>query len=260
MKTKRLDAAVILNISPDHLDRYKTFADYAAAKIKIRDCLLPNHPFFISRQIGQEWKIEGEVFNPTSDFTPWTHERVAAISALRYIQLGVPERENVQAAYAVCAQLGVSNFDFCRGLETFRKPAHRIEWVGEKEGVAFYNDSKATNIDSVAHAMSLFTGPLILLAGGVDKGASYAPWIASFQEKVKMIIAFGQAAAKMELELSASFPFFRVATMEEALLLATKEAKRGMSILLSPGCSSYDQFRNYEHRGDEFKRLVRGML
>ena len=257
MGTKCLEGAVILNITPDHLDRYPSIREYAAAKFKIGDCLLPGKVLWISRQIEEEFGLKGERFDPTADYEPWTEEKLRAHSKIRSIQLGMPERQNIQAAYAICHTLGVSKMEFARGLETFRKPEHRIEWVAEKNGILFYNDSKATNIDSVMHAVNLFEEPIILLAGGVDKGASYTPWIDCFKKKVKMIIAFGQAASKMESELASAFPFRRTATMKEAIELSLQWAEKGTSVLLSPGCSSFDQFRNYEHRGDEFKRLVR---
>ena len=89
---------------------------------------------------------------------------------MRYIQLGVPERQNIQAAYPLCHHFGITDVQFWRGLETFRKPKHRIEFVGEWNGISFYDDSKATNIDSVMHAVGLFDAPIVLLAGGVHKG------------------------------------------------------------------------------------------
>ncbi|MBS0625747.1 MAG: UDP-N-acetylmuramoyl-L-alanine--D-glutamate ligase [Verrucomicrobia bacterium] len=260
MESKCLEAAALLNITPDHLDRYASMKEYADAKFRIGKCVKAGGKFWVSKAVKEIYGGEGEVFDPSAEYAPWSDEKIAAISMLRYIQLGVPEKQNVQAAYQICKGLGVSDLEFRRGLETFRKPAHRIEWVDEKNGVTFYNDSKATNIDSVMHAVSLFEGPLILLAGGYDKGASYKPWIDCFQSKVKMIIAFGGAASKIEAELKDAFRLTRVGTLDEAVRLAAIRAEKGDSILLSPGCSSYDQFRNYEHRGDEFKRLVKGLV
>ena len=98
---------------------------------------------------------------------------VAFISPIRYIQMGVPEWQNVQAAQSLCRTCGISDGELNRGLETFRKPAHRIEYVGAWNGISFYNDSKVTNIDAVMHAIKLFEGPIVLIVGGVDKGGSY---------------------------------------------------------------------------------------
>ena len=255
MQTKRFEAAILLNITPDHLDRYRGLEAYAAAKFRLRHCLLPGGVFFLSHQVQKQWKAEGEIFDPPLEPVPWEEVCSPKDSLLS----GVPERQNIWAAYRICRRLGVSLQQFQEALKTFRKPPHRIEWVAEKNGSVYYNDSKATNLDSVIHALALFEKPVILLVGGVDKGAPYAPWIDCFRDKVKMIIAFGAAAFKMESELSGFFPFYRTATMEEAVELASKLTVSGTTVLLSPGCSSYDQFRNYEHRGDEFKRLVRGL-
>ena len=171
--------------------------------------------------------------------------------------MGMPEQENIRAAFAIAAYLGVTDDEFRRGLAAFRKPPHRIEWVAEIGGVSYYNDSKSSNIDSVMHAMALFKGPVVLIIGGVDKGASYRPWIEAFKGKVKKIVAYGQASLKMEHELADFFPFSRVQTLQEAVDGARAAARKNDIVLLSPGCSSFDQFRNYEHRGEEFKRLVK---
>lgn len=231
-----LEAAVILNIEPDHLDRYASFEEYRAAKLRIEKALLPGGKFFVSKSL--------------LPFAP------SAESFEEDPSLG----QNEQAAKKVSELFGVSSSQFFDALKTFQRPAHRIEWVAEKNGRMYYNDSKATNVDSVMHAVRSLEGPLILLVGGRDKGASYAPWIACFEKKVKMLVAFGEAAFKIESELGPFFPFVRVATLDQAVKCAAAHAEPGASIVLSPGCSSYDQFRNYEHRGEEFKRLVREEL
>lgn len=231
-----LKAAVILNIEPDHLDRYASFEDYRVAKLRIEKALLPGGKFFVSRSLLP--------FVPSAE----TYEEDSSLS------------QNEQAAFKISQLFNIAPSQFYSALKTFQRPPHRIEWVAEKNGCVYYNDSKATNVDSVMHAVRSLKGPLILLIGGKDKGASYEPWLACFREKVKMLIAFGEAAFKMESELAPFFPFVRVANLEQAFSCALKHAESGASILLSPGCSSYDQFRNYEHRGEEFKRLVREHL
>jgi UDP-N-acetylmuramoylalanine--D-glutamate ligase len=253
MVAKRLEAAVYLNMTPDHLDRYGSMWDYAAAKARIQDCLVDGGRLFVSKQVMSEY---GDLFHRPVEIFDAMEESVAPFERLRYIQLGVPEQQNVKAAFALCSVFGVSSEQFQKSLATFRKPPHRIEWLGEKNGVHYYNDSKATNIDSVMYAIALFEGPIVLIAGGVDKGASYAPWIESFRGKVRAIVAYGEAAPKMESELAGHFVFKRVDRMAEAVAWAKGEAKGQEIVLLSPGCSSYDQFRSYAHRGDEFKRLV----
>ena len=142
------------------------------------------------------------------------------------------------------------------GLETFKKPAHRIEFIATLNGVDYFNDSKGTNIDATIKAVEAMTKDVVLIAGGVDKGASYKPWKKSFAGKVKQVFAIGQAAAKIAQELSPEFEVEIVPTLQDAVECARNLAKSGMSVLLSPGCSSYDMFRDYAHRGDEFKKFV----
>ncbi len=234
MQTRSLLGAAILNITPDHLDRYDSMQQYVDAKMRIASCLINEENFFVSSQ-AYSWTKKGHILDASSS-------------------------ENVQAAFRLSSLFGVTSSECTRALSTFKKPPHRIEWVAEKRGSVYYNDSKATNVEAVLHAVNSLPGPLVILIGGLDKGAPYTPWIASFRDKVKMLVAFGQAAFTMESQLASSLPFCRAATLAEALQLASKYAEGGASVLLSPGCSSYDQFRNYEHRGDEFKRLVREMV
>ena len=173
-----------------------------------------------------------------------------------YEDSGKHDCENAVAAWVICSRLGVSSEAFSRGLETFRKPPHRIEWVREIGGVSYYDDSKGTNIDAVIQAVETMPSKVILIAGGVDKGFSYLPWKEFFGGKVKQIMAIGQAAEKMYQELHPYFAITRVDSFEKAVALAAVVAQKGDCVLLSPGCSSFDQFRDYAHRGEEFQKLV----
>ncbi len=244
----RFDAAAILNITPNHLNRHASMEEYAAAKLRIVHCLKPGGRLFISRQVLQDYRIKnGTVFDNMIGMPPG-EERV---------RLGLPEWANVAAARALCAFCKLPEIAIDSALKTFRKPPHRIEWVAEIDGVAYYNDSKASNIEAVMHAVRLFAGPVILICGGVDKGSSYAPWLACFQGKVAKVVVFGQAAEKMERELGAVFSVNRVSTLKEAVQAARMMSREGDTVLFSPGCSSYDQFANYEERGEMFKKIVR---
>lgn len=246
LHSRRLEAALILNITPNHLDRYLSMQAYVDAKARIKNCLKEGGELYVSKQVRDEY-IEAEIFEKEVDL----------INNLSYMQLGMPSKQSVQAAYLLCKRCGVTDVEFLRGLQTYRKPPHRIEWVAEINGVSYYNDSKSSNIHSVMHAVGRFEGPIVLIIGGLHKGSSYRPWIECFEGKVRMIIAYGQAAPIMEFELAPSFPFQKVDRFADAVKLAKAEAKNQETVLLSPGCSSYDQFKSYEHRGDEFKRLVR---
>ena len=253
LQAKKLKASVYLNLTPDHLDRYPTMRDYAAAKAKIQNC---SDKLFVSKQVAEEY---GDLLKPGFEIFEYDQEALAPNSWLEYIQLGAPERQNVQAAEALCAEFGVGKDRFLEAIKDFKKPHHRIEWIGEARGVHYFNDSKGTNVDAVLHAMELFKGPVILIAGGVDKGASYQRWIKKFEGIVKKIIAYGEAASRMEAELSPFFLFERFELFGDAFDTASREAKEGDSVLLSPGCSSFDQFRNYEHRGDEFRKKFKSL-
>ena len=165
--------------------------------------------------------------------------------------------ENMLAAYALCADRGITAENFLEGWMTFKKPAHRIEFVTEIRGVKYYDDSKGTNIDAVLRAVQMLEGPIILIAGGVDKGAPYTAWLAEFKNKVKFICAIGQAAAKIAAELSSCIPVKILKNLDEAVQQAAQEAQKGDVVLLSPGCASFDMFRDYAHRGEEYQRAVR---
>lgn len=243
------EAAAVLNITPNHLNWHPTMEAYARAKLRVAGCLKKGGKLFVSEQVASDF---GHLLE---DFDLFDKKSIAWNRDLSYIKRGLPESENIQAAFAFAEHFGLE--EYARDVETFAKPPHRIEWVRERLGVSYFNDSKASNVHAVLHAVSLFEGPLVLLVGGVHKGASYGLWREPFQRKVKRIIAFGESSAQMEAELSSTFPFLRVSCLEEAVKEASREAKRGDTVLLSPGCSSYDQFRSFEHRGEEFKRIVR---
>jgi UDP-N-acetylmuramoylalanine--D-glutamate ligase len=167
--------------------------------------------------------------------------------------------ENLIAAYALCRQVGIPADFFCQALPTFKKPPHRIEYVRTLRGVTYYDDSKGTNVDAVIRAVSSLPRQVVLIAGGVDKGAPYTPWIAPFAGKVKLICAIGAAAPKIQADLGESIPTYILADMEAAVKYATKAAAPNEHVLLSPGCSSFDMYKNYAHRGEEFQRLVHAL-
>ncbi len=254
MRTPVFDAAVLLNITPDHLDRYECMEDYAKAKCHLQSLLNAGAPFFVQAQAASEYRhLLGmqnvQTLNPES-------ENIECILPLEYRERGGHECENLMAAWALCRRFSISKEQFLSAVKTFRKPPHRIEFVREIEGVSFFDDSKGTNIDAVIQAVKVMKGPVILIAGGVDKGASYLLWKDSFAGKVKKIIAIGEAAPKIYSELH---PYFNI-KLADTLLSAVQEAKTdaesGDSVLLSPGCSSFDMFRDYAHRGEEFQRFV----
>ncbi len=267
MHTPLFDAGVILNITPDHLDRYDTFEDYARAKCHLQNLMKPSASFFVQKLVASNPLIDRknvktfgferdcDLFSDQSVIT--VCEKVECILPLNYREMGKHDVENAMAAWALCRSFSISKEQFSAALSSFKKPSHRVEFIRTVGGVSFYDDSKGTNIDAVVQAVRAMKGPVILIAGGVDKGASYLLWKEHFLGKVKEIVAIGQAAPKIYSEL---YPYFTVKladTLESAVQAASSDAESGDSVLLSPGCSSFDMFQDYAHRGAEFQRIVR---
>ncbi len=242
LQAQRLDAAAILNITPDHLDRYSSFEDYAATKWRIASARKLGAPLFI-----------GKGLSPIS-LLP---ECVEYINPVSYRGDVGHDAENVAVAERLCNVLGVGSQAFMEALESFRKPPHRLELVLSAEGVSYYNDSKATNVAAVVSAVRQLPGELVVIVGGVDKGGSYAPWREAFRGKVRKVCAIGEAAATIEEQLSPDCAVERCSSFEDAVTVARSHANPGDSVLLSPGCASFDMFRDYAHRGEEFARIVR---
>lgn len=267
LSTPILDAGLILNITPDHLDRYGEMEPYANAKCRLENCLKPNGHLYVSEKA---WEGYGHLLKEKPRLygylkTSYIHTDLQKVfrDGKEMFELPLPlqnrkshEVENFLAAYSICAERGVRGEEFLQGFETFNKPKHRIEFVKEHQGVFFYDDSKGTNIDAVTSAVQSLDRLIILIAGGVDKGASYRPWIKEFKNKVKSICAIGQAADKISQELTPQIPVTIFKTLEEAVREAARVAVKGDIVLLSPGCSSFDMFKDYAHRGEEFQRIV----
>jgi len=267
-----LERGVILNITPDHLDRYRTMEAYARAKCKIERALKPNGYLYVQEKV---WSDYGFLFKENNTHL-YGYSKTAFISTNLFslfcagqhlFELPSPlknhkshDLENFLAAFAICADQGVPANTFLSAWESFKKPPHRIEFVGELEGVRYYDDSKGTNIDAVIRAVQSLEGTIVLIAGGVDKGSTYNPWLEEFKNKVKLICAIGEAAAKIGEEMGSHLPVMIFSSLEEAVCQAARLAQPGESILLSPGCASFDMFKDYAHRGREFQRIVRALL
>lgn len=268
LHSKVIDVGVILNITPDHLDRYATMEEYAAAKIHLKDCLKANGMLYVHEGTYREWEslfgrfpVRRYGFNSSCTIFS-DQQKVFFKEKIDYFWPPVyrgrcdHDIENLMAAYALCREMGVTGEQFIAAAQTFKKPAHRIEFVENVEGVAYYDDSKGTNLDAVIRAVSSLQGDIVLIAGGVDKGAPYTPWLEAFGGKVKYVCAIGQAAEKISRDLHPNIAVERFSSLEAAVKKASEMAKPGENVLLSPGCSSFDMFRDYAHRGDEFKRIV----
>lgn len=239
MKTQSFDVGIILNITEDHLDRYLNFEEYAQTKCHLQQCLKKGGELIVHETVA-----------------PFLQPPYTSYTFMEEMPVGAPhDRANATAAFLAVKKLGISCQDFLSALQTFVKPAHRIEFVASVGKVNYYNDSKATNVDAAVKALEAMQTPVVLLAGGVDKGGSYEPLLA-FKDKIKQIFVFGQSGEKIEAALKDSFAISRCQTLDEAVKRASQSAKPGETVLLAPCCSSYDQFRSYAHRGEVFRSIV----
>ena len=239
LETRAFSAGALLNITPDHLDRYPSFEAYASAKWHLEKCLKQNSPFYVDRETYDKWApILGEV-------------DAELFSGQNHLE------KNFTAAEKLCSSLGIDGDDFYKHAATFKTLQHRIELVEIIDEVQWIDDSKGTNVDAVIQAVKIVPAPIVLIAGGVDKGSSYLPWIQGFNEKVHHICAIGEAASKIYNEINDTIPVTIYDTMEQAVAAAADYAIAGGAVLLSPGCSSFDMFRDYHHRGEMFKAFVR---
>jgi len=238
LQTPIFDIAAVLNITPDHLDRYPSMNEYVMAKARIKDCLKPGGMLYMNSHTLRKY---GGVFNgaPVKSYSGETFEE-----------------ENDEIACLLCRQFGVTKEQFVAAKKTFKKPPHRLEYVCTIDGVSYYNDSKGTNTDAVARAVQTLQKGIVLIAGGLDKGAPYTPWVDAFEGRVNRVCAIGEAAKKIRNVLSPHLPVTLCESLEHAVDTAAQFAVKGDSILLSPGCASFDMFRNFEERGETFKSIV----
>ena len=250
----RCAAATVLNVTPDHLDRYDSLETYAAAKERI----------FMNQRAGDAAVLNARDARVAAMKTPPGVSRVMfdAFATLRELGLelraktlrGAHNAENAAAACLLARHLGVT--DLQRGLDTYPGLPHRLEPVRVIDGVEWINDSKATNVDSVEKSLSAFARGVIIIMGGRGKGAPYAPLRELLKAKSKAILTIGEDASRIADELG---PAIACGDLKAAVAKARELAKSGDVVLLSPACASYDQFRNFEDRGDQFKALVRGL-
>jgi UDP-N-acetylmuramoylalanine--D-glutamate ligase len=269
----RPEIGVLLNLTPDHLDRHASFDDYAVAKMRMfenqldRDAAVLNaddpevtrrmpsrgHIYWFSRQkrVAEGAFLRDEQIFFRTDGTEMALARRGDIS-LR----GEHNLENVLAACAAAYLAGADPSAISSGVKTFQGVEHRLEFVAEIGGVAFYNDSKATNVDATRKALEAFPGPLIVILGGKDKGSPYTPLREPLHERARLVLLIGAAAEKIAADLGDAVEVERAETMERAVQIAMSRSQPGDVVLLAPACSSFDQFQNYEHRGHVFKELV----
>jgi UDP-N-acetylmuramoylalanine--D-glutamate ligase len=269
----RPEIGVLLNLTPDHLDRHASFDEYALAKMRMfenqleRDIAILNaddpeitkrmptkpHIFWFSRKK----RVAAGAF--LRDEQIFFRNEGSEVALGRRDEISLRGEHNVENALAACAAAYLAGADpaaIASGIKTFKGVEHRLEFVAEVSGVQFYNDSKATNVDAAVKAIEAFPGPLIVILGGKDKGSPYTPLRELLRERARMAILIGAAADKIAEDLGDAVPLESGGTLDRAVQLAMQNAHPGDTVLLAPSCSSFDQFENYEHRGRTFKDLV----
>lgn len=269
----RPSIAVFLNLTPDHLDRHKTLDAYGAAKARI-----------FANQTKDDFAVLNADDAASAAYAP-THSRVLWFSRKKMVMPGAYLRdgkivfahhgeeeliaavsqvplpgahnlENVLAAVTASRLAGVRPAQIEAGIKSFAGVEHRIEFVAELNGVRYYNDSKATNVDATLKALDSFPGRILIILGGKDKDSDYRQLRTALRDKAILALLVGAAAEKIERQIEGSVAIERSGTIEKAVGSAFHSAHAGDIVLLSPACASFDQFENYEHRGRTFKELV----
>ena len=259
--------SVHLNLTPDHLDRYQTMEEYAYAKRQmfrnqtVDDYAVLNASLTIPGVMAQV--VTFSAMGLAADYQlsdGWLVARgEQVLEQSRTHLIGEHNAENMLAALAVADLYEVPRSTAVAALCTYQPLPHRLEKVGEVGGALFLNDSKATNIDALEKALIAMRTPVVLIAGGKDKGLDFTGLRPLLREKVRAVVLIGQMAEKLEAAWQSAVPCHRRATLAAAVQEAHVLAHRGDTVLFSPGCSSYDMFKSFEDRGDQFRALVQAL-
>ena len=270
--------SAILNITPDHLNRHHTMEAYIEAKEDVAknqtkdDTCVLNYEDEVLRKFGKNVKAEVLYFSSRRKLDKgiylengnivYKDEEETVVCHVEELQLlGTHNYENVMAATAMAIAYGVPMDVIRKTIKAFAGVAHRIEFVCEKNGVAYYNDSKGTNPDAAIKAVEAMNRKTLLIGGGYDKDSEYEEWIQSFDGKVKHLVLLGQTREKIAATARRlGFEnIIMVDSLEEAVVTCAKLAEPGEAVLLSPACASWGMFKNYEERGDKFKEFVNAL-
>lgn len=273
----RPKVSAILNITPDHLNRHHTMEEY----IRVKECITANqteedtcvlnYEDEVLREFGKKVKAEVIFFSSLRTLEKGLYLKDGSImynsgeeetEVCKTSELNIPGRhnhENVMAAVGMALAYGVPMEEIRCAARQFKAVEHRIEFVEEKNGVVYYNDSKGTNPDAAIKGIQAMDRPTVLIGGGYDKGSSYEEWIQAFDGKVRKLVLLGETKEKIA-EAAGKCGFTDIifaATLEEAVDICAREARSGDAVLLSPACASWDMFPSYEVRGQKFKEYVR---
>lgn len=268
------NVAVILNITPDHLDRYDSFLDYALTKCRI----LLNQDEHDYAVLNRDNKVINKIAKTNAHVIPVSKEKLP--DSIAYFNdktfsfkvkgtwhemikndiklFGIHNEYNIASAVSAISSFIDKPDGIFKSLREFKGIAHRIEFAGEISNIRFYNDSKGTNIDAVKMALQSFKNPLHLILGGQDKDSDFTE-LADYISPKDRIYLIGDASMKIKTQLN-NFPLIECGKLETAVFTAYENAQPGDAILLSPACTSYDQYNNYEERGDHFKKLVKSIM
>lgn len=275
-KTFKPKVAAILNITPDHLNWHKTFDNYVEAKKKIfrnqnsDDYLILNYDDEILNNIKKETKSKIIYFSTENTLNRGiviednnivikTKDKKFKIISIEDIPIpGKHNLENIMTSIGIAWTMGISVNVIANTIRNFRGVEHRLEYVTELNGIKFYNDSKGTNPNASQKAVEALNGPIILIAGGMDKGNDFTDFIKSFNNKVKAMVLLGETSEKiMKTAIKEGFcNIYIVENMEIAVNKAYSLASKGDKILLSPACASWDMYKNFEERGRDYKQAV----
>jgi UDP-N-acetylmuramoylalanine--D-glutamate ligase len=270
------EVGILLNITEDHLDRYESFSAYAGSKFSLfgrqgaEHVAIVNGDDSLCRERSRELigrlllysRVDSSAHATLGDGgavvrIPWRDP--FEVSLEKSPLKGIHNEENILAAVLACACAGIEPGVMQQVIDGYRGLSHRVEWVRTWRGVEFYDDSKGTNVGAVIKALENFQQPVLLLLGGRDKLGSYAPLVQAMKGRVKGAFVFGEAAPRMVQEIEEWLPVMSFPGLEEAFREALSRALPGDVVLLSPACSSFDQYDSYAQRGDHFKRLVESL-
>lgn len=277
IETFHPEIAVVLNITPDHLDRHHTFEAYVATKARIFEnqtgsdfaVLNADDPtcakLGVSTEAQKFWfsrkrQVEQGAFVKEGKIVWRASGSDQEIMPVSEISLkGAHNLENVLAAVCVGSLVRCEPHRIRKAVQDFKAVEHRLEYVASVAGVDYYNDSKATNVDATIKALESFAGNIHIILGGKDKGSDYSVLNDLLRRRVKRVYTIGAAAEKIESQISGAADVFHAETLETAVRRAAASARPGDIVLLAPACASFDQFENYEHRGRVFKDVVQSL-
>ena len=264
--------SILLNITPDHLNRYKDFNEYAEAKFKIfanqtknEHAILNYDDEFISRNV---YRINSSklFFSCNKDAAQIRMKNSSIFFNNEYILdveniplIGTHNIENTMAAIGVAKLLDINNQDIVNSIKSFKGLEHRMEFIDEIQGVKFINDSKATNVDAAYRAIESISEPLIVILGGRDKRGDFTVLNKVLKKKAKGVVLIGEAVEKIRSQLDSDINIFESPSLKEAIRMGYDMAGAGDTIILTPACASFDMYKNFEERGKDFKMAVKNL-